>query len=275
MMHIAGVQMDVKFADLPANLEAILEQMKATRSAGAELTVFPECALTGYCFEDREEALVSALEVSSAELAAIQKACRQLNLFTVVGFLEKDDGRLFNSVVCLGPSGQLGLYRKIHLPYIGADRFTSPGTKLSVIELPRIKLGMNICYDCSFPEASRVMMLDGADLIVFPTNWPSTSGLTADVIPNARALENHVYVMSVNRVGEERGFSFIGKSKICDPRGATLAFADHNQPAVITAEIDPEWPRKKHLVNIPGKHEIHRVNDRRPQLYGRLAQHNA
>lgn len=272
MMRIAGVQMDVKFADIASNVEVILDKMKSTRAAGAELTVFPECALNGYCFESREEAWEAALEPSCEELAAIQKACRQLNLYVAVGLLEREEGRLFNTVVCLGPSGQIGSYRKIHLPYIGADRFTSPGTKLLVVELPKIKVGINICYDCAFPEATRVMMLEGADLIIYPTNWPATSGLTADVIPNARALENHVYVMSVNRVGTERGFPFIGKSKICDPRGANVEFADHDQPAVIMAEIDPEWPRKKHLINIPGKHEIHRVNDRRPHLYTRLTQ---
>ena len=129
---------------------------------------------------------------------------------------------------------------------------------------------MNICYDSSFPEAARILSLQGADLIALPTNWPPTSGLTADVIPDARALENHVYFMSVNRVGTERGFDFVGKSKICDPRGAVLAFADHRDEEILYADIDPEFARKKHLVNIPGEHEVHRFNDRRPDMYGRI-----
>jgi predicted amidohydrolase len=131
---------------------------------------------------------------------------------------------------------------------------------------------MNICYDCSFPEAARVLMLRGADLLVLPTNWPPTSGLTADVIPNARALENNMYVMTVNRVGEERGFTFIGKSKICNPGGGTLAFANHANEETLYAEVDPAWARRKHLVNIPGKHEVHRVNDRQPGCYGTLSE---
>lgn len=271
-IRVAGVQMDVKFADIGSNLAAVLEHMKTTRAQGAELTVFPECALSGYCFETREEALAAALELPCAEIGAIERACKQLNLIAVVGLLEQDQGRLYNTVACIGPAGLVGCYRKIHLPYIGADRFTSPGGQLPVLDLPKLRLGLNICYDCSFPEASRSLMLDGADLVAIPTNWPTTSGLTADVIPNARALENHIYVMSVNRVGEERGFKFIGKSKICDPRGATLACADHDRPDVLIAEIDPAWARKKHLINIPGKHEVHRLNDRRPQLYTRLVE---
>ncbi len=76
--------------------------------------------------------------------------------------------------------------------------------------------------------------------------------------------------MSVNRVGTERGFDFVGKSKICDPRGAVLAFADHRDEEILYADIDPEFARKKHLVNIPGEHEVHRFNDRRPDMYGRI-----
>lgn len=133
---------------------------------------------------------------------------------------------------------------------------------------------MNICYDSSFPEAARILALKGADLIVLPTNWPPTSGLTADLIPNARALENQVYFMSVNRVGKERGFEFIGKSKICDPSGRELAFANHDGEEILYGEIRPERARQKHLVNIPGEHEVHRINDRRPELYEALTKPN-
>ena len=114
-------------------------------------------------------------------------------------------------------------------------------------------------------------MLQGADLIVLPTNWPPTSGRTADFIPNARALENNVYFMAINRIGTEQGFSFIGKSKIVDPRGADLVFADHAEPAILTAEIDPKLARQKRLINIPGEHEVDRVLDRRPQTYQLLS----
>ena len=115
-----------------------------------------------------------------------------------------------------------------------------------------------------------MLSLLGADLIVLPTNWPPTSGLTADVIPQARALENHVYFMAVNRIGTERGFEFIGKSSICDPRGGVVAAARHRDEEILFAEIDPAFARQKHLVNIPGKHEVHRFRDRRPDLYGPL-----
>jgi predicted amidohydrolase len=271
-VKIAGVQTHVHFADVTANVEQTLAQMQETKQAGAYLTVFPECSLTGYCFETSEEAEAAGISLQSPAIQSLVKAAKKLDLYTIVGFAEWDGERLHNTVACLGPTGIVGCYRKIHLPYLGLDRFTSPGTKLEVLELPKLKVGMNICYDCSFPEACRVLMLEGADLVVYPTNWPPTSGLTAEVIPNARALENHLYVMSVNRVGTERGFQFIGKSRICDPRGATVTQAAGDEPVILYAEIDPQWARRKHLVNIPGVHEVHRVNDRRPKSYAKIVQ---
>ncbi len=80
--------------------------------------------------------------------------------------------------------------------------------------------------------------------------------------------------MAVNRVGRERGFEFIGKSKICDPRGMALASEDHANEAILYAEIDPEFARNKHLVTVPGKHEVHRMKDRRPDTYGPILEPN-
>jgi 5-aminopentanamidase len=83
-------------------------------------------------------------------------------------------------------------------------------------------------------------------------------------------MENNVYYMAVNRVGNERGFRFIGQSKICDPRGHVLAEAPHENETILYAEVDPVFARQKRVVRVPGKHEIDRFADRRPELYGRI-----
>ncbi|MFN9344769.1 MAG: carbon-nitrogen hydrolase family protein [Planctomycetota bacterium] len=271
-LRIAGVQMDVRLGDVAANLEQLIIHWRTATAAGARLTVFPECVLSGYCFESLAEALEYGLTIDSPPFQRLIAVSQELGSHVEFGFLETAGDQLYNSAVCLGPSGVVARYRKIHLPFLGVDRFTTAGNELSVFALPGhdLRLAMNICYDCSFPEAARVLMLQGADLLVLPTNWPPTSGLTADVIPNARALENNLYVLTVNRVGSERGFSFIGKSKLCNPGGGTLAFANHAEEEIIYGEIDPAWARRKHLVNIPGQHEVHRVRDRRPECYGPL-----
>ncbi len=270
-IKVAGVQMDIEFANVAANLEKTIARLRETTAKGAKLTVFPECTFPGYCFESLEESRQFAETLDGPTLVQLIKICKELDTRTIVGFFELDGDRVFNALALLGPEGVLGSYRKAHLPFLGVDRFTTPGDReFAVTDLGDLKVGMNICYDSSFPEASRALTLKGAELIALPTNWPPTSGRTADFIPNARALENHVYFMAVNRIGIERGFEFIGKSKICDPSGADLDFANHADEAILYAEVDPAWARNKHLCNIPGEHEIHRLNDRRPDLYADL-----
>lgn len=266
---VAGVQMDIAFADRDQNLARMRKHLETTVANGAQLTVFPECTTTGYCFTSLEEAIPVCEPMDGPSVATVSQWCAELDTMVVFGFLELDGEQVFNSLALVGPSGLLGSYRKVHLPHLGIDRFTTSGKQgFTVTDTGEIRIGMNICYDSSFPEAARILALKGADLITLPTNWPPTSGLTADIIPNARALENHVYFMSVNRIGIERGFTFIGKSKICDPRGNSMVFADHANEAILYADIDPSIARQKHLVSIPGEHEVHRFEDRHPDLYG-------
>lgn len=271
-VKIAGVQMDVAFADRQKNLDAMHQRLSETAAAGTDLTVFPECTTTGYCFESKSEAMAVAESMDGNAVQTVGRWCRELSTRVIFGLLESEKEKLFNSVVLMGPEGLIGRYRKVHLPTLGVDQFTTPGNGFAVNDLGDLRVGMNICYDCSFPESARVLTLQGADLIALPTNWPPGSGLTSELIPNARAFENHVYFMAVNRVGTERGFDFIGNSRICDPKGNTLAFANHANEEILYADIDPEIARNKHLVSVPGKHEVHRIDDRQPASYQSIVQ---
>jgi predicted amidohydrolase len=269
--QIAGVQMPVAFADPERNATLVIEHLHSTVSGGAELTIFPECALSGYCFSDRTTAYEASLDPNGAVLGRVIEASRSLRSSVVVGYLERSGAELYNSVSLIGPDGLIATYRKVHLPKLGVDRFTCPGRQpFQVIEHRGLRLGMLICYDCSFPEATRVLALQGADLVVLPTNWPTTSGLTADYVPNCRALENQIYFAAINRIGSENGFEFLGKSKICAPGGRDLAFANHDQFEILKAEVRPALARAKHLVLVAGEHEIDRFADRHPEFYGRV-----
>lgn len=277
-MKIAAVQIDVALGEPERNLARMVEALGETSRQGARLTVFPECALTGYCFESLAEAKPFAENVPGPSVERMAAVCRKLDSYAVYGLLEADGERLFNAAVLVGPTGVIGSYRKIHLPYLGIDRFTTPGDRpFGVHGVPggdagELRLGMNICYDGAFPEAARVMALDGADLIVLPTNWPPGAECSAQFVINARAMENHVYYLAVNRVGTERGFHFIGGSKICGPSGNVLAEARHDHEAILYAEIDLQLARRKRVIRVPGKHEIDRFADRRPEMYRRLTE---
>jgi predicted amidohydrolase len=270
---IAGVQMDCRFADVAANLETVRQGIHQAADLGARLIVFPECALTGYCYRSKEEALPHAQTLPGPASDALARECKERGVFVIAGLLELgEEDDLFNSCLLVGPDGYLGSYRKIHLPFLGIDRFATPGNRpFAVHDLGGLRVGINICYDGSFPESSRVLTLLGADLVVLPTNWP-TGALPAIPLSHARALENHIYYAAVNRIGEERGFRFIGRSRLLDCDGGVLAEAGADHPEIIVAEIDPLLARKKRVVKVPGEHEVDRVRDRRPDMYAPLCQ---
>src|SRR5947208_6608676 len=269
---IAAVQMDCRLADKEHNLRNVRIRLEEAAARGARLVVFPECVLTGYSFESKAEAWPHAETVPGPCTEALGADCRRLGAWAVVGLLERGtEGRLFDACVLVGPAGQVEVYRKVHLPCLGVDRFTTPGDRpFAVHDLGGLRVGMNICYDGSFPESSRVLALLGADLVVLPTNWPEAARKTAQYLVPARALENHVYYAAANRVGEERGFHFIGQSRLVHCGGDLLAVCNHDHEEILFATIDPEKARQKRIVNIPGRYEVDRVGDRRPEMYGTL-----
>jgi len=272
-MKIAGIQTDVVFRDTSANLAALETAVLSEVQQGTDLTIFPECYASGYCFDSLEEALEFGESIPGPSTDRVAALCRQLRTHVVFGLLERDGDRLYNAAVLIGPDGLIGWYRKVHLPWLGVDRFTTAGERpFEVFEAAGVRIGMLICYDGGFPEASRVLALRGADLILLPTNWPPGGTYMADYAINSRAMENGVYFAAVNRVGTENGFSFIGKSRICHPTGATLATLDTPTAGILRAEIDPQVARTKRVVRVPGKHVIDRMADRRPALYGAVVE---
>lgn len=267
---IALAQFDCQLGQVQKNLDRMLTHAHSAASNGARLIVFPECALTGYGYSSLEEAYPFSEPLPGSSTTAFTEFCTKANCWVVYGLLERDGDRLFNALALVGPDGFRASYRKIHLPILGVDRFVTPGDRpFAVQDLGGIKIGMNICYDGSFPEASRILALLGADLILLPTNWPT--GARASVLPlaQARAIENHVYYAACNRVGEERGFRFIGSSRCVDYNG-TVMMTTEDEETILYADIDPEAARQKQIVIKPGEYEVNRVGHRRPEMYGDL-----
>ena len=244
---IAGVQFDCRLGENAHNLGVMCARLRDAAKLGAQLIIFPECALSGYCFESREEALPFAETIPGPASEALAAVCHELGVWVAFGMLEVDsvDASLYNSCCLVGPEGPPLSYRKIHLPFLGVDRFTKPGNRpFAVHDLGGLRVGMNICYDGSFPESSRVLMLLGADLVILPTNWPTGAQSTVKYAVQVRAFENRIYYAAVNRVGSERGFEFIGQSRLVDCDGELLAAATGGEE-ILLAEIDPAKPREK------------------------------
>jgi predicted amidohydrolase len=222
-------------------------------------------------FESAEEALPFAEEIPGPSSEALERECRRLGLYAVCGLLERDGDLLRNSAVLIGPEGLIGTYRKTHLPFLGVDRFVTPGDELTVYDTPLGRIGVEICYDLRFPEVTRTLALKGADLVAHPTNFPMAAKVQTELITVARAAENRIYLLTANRVGKERSGEFCGWSQIVDPFGRRLAEAGETEEALLVADVDVEKARDKNYV-VPGEYELYLFDHRRPELYGALVE---
>ena len=126
-VKLAAVQMDPEIMKVRGNLDKILSEMRVAADNGADLIVFPECALTGYVFNSREEAVPFMETIPGPVTDELTAGCRALGVHAVVGLLEIQGDKCFNAAVLLGPEGLVGRYRKNHLPFLGIDRFLDPG----------------------------------------------------------------------------------------------------------------------------------------------------
>ena len=270
-MRVAVAQFDPVLGAKERNLETCLARLEEASAAGAELLVLPECALPGYMFESAEEAMPFAEEIPGPSTEVLAEACARLDAYVVCGLLERDGDALRNAAVLVGPDGLVGTYRKTHLPFLGVDRFVLAGDELTVYDTPLGRIGIEICYDLRFPEATRTLALQGADLVAHPTNFPVAARIQTELITVARAAENRVFLLTANRVGKERWAEFCGRSQIVDPYGTRLAEADAVEETLLVADVELEQARDKDYV-VPGDYELYLFGDRRPELYGLLVE---
>ncbi|NJE30418.1 acyltransferase [Thermococcus sp. 18S1] len=262
-MKVAYVQMEPVFLEPEANYSKAEELIRAAADEGAELVVLPELFDTGYNFRSREEVLEVAGQIPDGPTTQfLMELSRELGVFIVAGTAEKDEkGKLYNSAVVTGPigSGYIGKYRKVHLFYREKLFFEPGDLGFHVFNIGIAKVGVMICFDWFFPESARTLALKGADIIAHPSN------LVMPYAPRAmpiRALENRVYTITANRIGEEFGLRFIGKSTIASPKAEVLAMGSEDEEEVAVVEIDLGMARNKKL------NEMNDVfRDRRPEHY--------
>ena len=267
-IKMAAVQMEPGLMKIGENLESILSAVRKAADNQANLIVFPECSLTGYVFSSRQEALSFAETIPGPGTEKITSLCQELKVYVIFGLLEKEGDRLFNAAAFVGPQGLIAGYRKNHLPFLGVDRFVDIGDRpFQVHQTPIGNIGLQICYDIAFPESSRVMTLLGADVLALSTNFPRGRGEKYSHVISARAFENRVHMVSANRVGSERGYSFAGLSEIVDASGEILSLASPDKEEIIYGEVSLDSARQKHLTFIPGEWELDWIKDRRPELY--------
>ena len=269
--RVAACQIDPKLGEVEANLDRIGRAVAEAAAAGAVLAVLPEAAVTGYAFASLEEARPVARRAGAVAHDVLAGLAEVHRMTLICGTLEAQGDEVFNAALVSTPDGRRYTYRKMHLPYLGVDRFATPGPDApSVFDAGGLRIGVLICYDLRFPEAARMCALDGADLMALPTNWPVGVDFHPGIFAPSRAAENHCYLLACDRVGTERGTTFIGRSVLIDYDGKQLAVASDTKEELLLGEIDPEAARQTHVRRHPGEHEWDTMADRRPGLYRRL-----
>jgi predicted amidohydrolase len=267
-LKLAVVQFNPQLRKVDDNLACITD---LTEDLDVDIIVLPELSTSGYFFISRNEVAKIAEPADGRTGKFFKDMARRLQAIVVAGFAESSDDKLFNScLLALPEKDELHIYRKTHLFYKEADCFDVGDTGFFVVEDPHrdVRIGPMICYDWRFPEASRILTLLGADLIVCP------SDLVTDVWRVAmpgRAVENKVYIAVANRTGTEKRrdetLTFTGKSAIYGFNGKELASAGPDENTVIQAEINPSQTRDKSFNPF---NDI--LGDRQPQFYSRLTE---
>lgn len=246
-MKAAAVQLN-SGADVQANIAAAEVQVRAAAADGAKLIVLPE---KWTVMGGPTELHAGAQTLGGSAIAWARETAHELKVDLMAGSIaERVEGRekLSNAAVHVGPDGEIrAVYRKLHMFDVEIDGkqyresdTDEPGDEIVVSELgDGTKLGLSICYDLRFPELFRILALRGVRVITMPAAF--TLPTTRDhweVLVRARAIENQVFVVAANQVGEHPGGHHSGgRSLIVDPWGAVLARAG-DTPGYVVAQLD-------------------------------------
>ncbi len=263
-MRVGYYQFRPLFSKVKKNTNKII---KALRKVEADLIVLPELAFTGYYFKNRAETMsLAEIPGSSSTVNALVALCKDRNFHLVTGFAEKQKDKCFNSSLLIGPKGVEQVYRKLHLFNEEKNCFDEGDTPLQVNSVQDAKIGMMVCFDWAFPEVTRVLALEGVDIICHPSNLVLSYCQEAML---TRCLENKIYAITANRFGYDKrpfgSMKFTGKSQIVAPGGTLIHRGYAQREELYIMDIDPALARDKSITPL---NEV--LADRRPQYYSIL-----
>lgn len=244
-MKVGYVQTAPVFGEKEKNFEQVEDLLNRKR---ANLIVLPELFTTGYAIISKKEANELAEDTNGKTTEFLKRLSKKTGAIIVGGFIESSQDEIFNSAIIVLGEDIIGIYRKLHLYYKEKLWFSPGNLPLNIYEVRGIRIGIMICFDWFFPETMRTLSLLGADIIVHPANLVLPYCQKAMVI---RCLENKVYAITSNRVGEElRGpdkFVFTGASQITSFNGDILSTGPPDTTYVDFVEIELKDARNKKI----------------------------
>jgi N-carbamoylputrescine amidase len=265
--RVAAIQMSMKIGDKHANLKKALDMINEAVLMGAKVILLPELFATEYFPWWKDTKYFNYAEpIPGPTTSKISELISTLSIYVIAPLYEKEGpGIYYNSAVLIGPKGKIiGRQRKMHIPAVKSLEklyFQPAEANYPVFQIKYGKIGICICYDRLFPEVCRALALNGAEIIFVPiagTIYPRVSTL------DTRAVENVLFIVSANKVGEEGIYRYTGASVIINPEGQVIAQGGEEEE-IIVADIDLADVEKC-------RNAFPYFRDRRPELYGRLLQ---
>ncbi len=234
MFKVAGVQINPIMNEVGANLKRGREFINKAAEQEVDLIVFPELWTTGYFLS--EEAFWDLAETpDGSTIRQMREAAREADSAIICPFVETDGQSIYIAAAVIDRQGELrGVVRKSLLWGREQQIFTPGIMEYPVFDMEVGKIGILICYEMEFPETSRLLTLDGAEIIVCPSVWSLAASHRWDIQLPARSLDNTVFVFGVNTVGNNS----CGKSKLVSPLGDILAEASDRREELLIRVID-------------------------------------
>ena len=258
---VSLAQMSIAYGDPATNHETASQLAREAAQRGSELFILPELWSSGYDLERAEEL---ASEFPGGSFAVMREIAQREGMTVIGSVLEHQPHGVANCAAAFAADGTpLGLYRKLHLfRLLDEDRYLIEGGESTLLELGWCRAGLEICYDLRFPELSRQYALAGANLLIFPAEWPAVRVEHWRALLRARAIENQCFVLACNAAGMSGDLEVGGYSAVIDPWGVRLAEGG-SEPTLLTAELD--------LTAVADARGIIPVyQDLRPDIYGNL-----
>lgn len=241
MLKIAQIQFSPILGEIEENVLKVEKLIKQCN--GSNLIILPELADTGYNFINKEHAnRVSKPIQENPFVKMLLKKAKELNTNIVSGICENIDNKLFNSSILISPKGIIGKYSKIHLFMNEKDIFEEGKGEIFVFNVDGFNIGMLICFDYLFADVWKVLAKKGADIIAHPSNLVTYNAFK--VVP-AQAIMNKIYIATSNRIGNDKGLEFAGKSFLCNPNGDIISEASSENEEILFSEIDIKQSRNK------------------------------
>jgi predicted amidohydrolase len=239
-IRIAAAQTVEFREDIEAALNCAAEAAARAETAGASLLCFPEGFLQGY-LTGAAPARQNALDLASPAFAAVLGRPPKTGPAIVMGLIEVERERLFNTAVVVNRGVLLGRYRKAHL--LGGERIFQAGSECRVFEVDGLRFGINICHDTNFPQAARKLKELGASLIVCPANnmcRRERAEALKDVhnsVRGERCRETGLWLISADVTGERDGRISLGPTAVLNPAGEIAAQLPLDKTGLLVADI--------------------------------------